>query len=100
MRQQFETAWALAASKTMFPPKIMYFPPQTSYPTLAANISGNTAGFALGIPTWYYALFPQMEQQPIFNSVNFSLSPMDFSQVSAASGKGKLAALCPVGIRQ
>ncbi len=69
------------------------FPPQTSYPTLAANITGNATGFAWGF-TWYYALFPQMEQQPIFNSVNFSLSPMDFSQVSAASAKVS-SLLCP-----
>jgi len=70
------------------------FPPQTSWPTLAANINpSNTTGFAWGF-TWYYALFPQMEQQPVFNSVNFSLSPMDFSQVSAASAKVS-ALLCP-----
>jgi prepilin-type N-terminal cleavage/methylation domain-containing protein/prepilin-type processing-associated H-X9-DG protein len=69
------------------------FPPQTSYPTLAANITGNATGFAWGF-TWYYALFPQMEQTQIFNSVNFSLSPMDTSQVSAASAKVS-ALLCP-----
>jgi prepilin-type N-terminal cleavage/methylation domain-containing protein/prepilin-type processing-associated H-X9-DG protein len=69
------------------------FPPQTSYPTMAANISGNTAGYAWGF-TWYYAIFPQLEQQPVFNAVNFSLSPMDFSQVSAASTKVS-ALLCP-----
>ena len=70
------------------------FPPQTSWPTMAANvISGNTAGYAWGF-TWYYAIFPQLEQQPVFNAVNFSLSPMDFSQVSAASAK-VAALLCP-----
>ena len=70
------------------------FPPQTSWPTMAANTNpANTLGFAWGF-TWYYALFPQMEQQPVFNSVNFSLSPMDFSQVSAASAKVS-ALLCP-----
>ncbi len=70
------------------------FPPQTSWPTMAANINpANTAGFAWGF-TWYYAMFPQMEQQPIFNSVNFSLSPMDFSQVSAAITKVS-SLLCP-----
>jgi len=69
------------------------FPPQTSYPTMAANISGIPAGFAWGF-TWYYALFPQMEQSQIFNSVNFSLSPMDFSQVTAASVKVS-SLLCP-----
>ena len=70
------------------------FPPQTSWPTMAANINPtNTLGFAWGF-TWYYALFPQMEQQPVFNSVNFSLSPMDLSQVSAASTKVS-SLLCP-----
>jgi prepilin-type N-terminal cleavage/methylation domain-containing protein/prepilin-type processing-associated H-X9-DG protein len=69
------------------------FPPQTSYPTIAANITGNTAGFAWGF-TWYYAIFPQLEQQQIFNAVNFSLGPMDLSQVSAASVKVS-ALLCP-----
>jgi prepilin-type processing-associated H-X9-DG protein len=69
------------------------FPPQTSYPTMAANISGNTAGFAWGF-TWYYAIFPQMEQTQIFNAVNFSLSPADPSQFSAAVTKVS-ALLCP-----
>ena len=40
------------------------FPPQTSWPTLAANTRCNPAGFAWGF-NWYYALFPQMEQQQI-----------------------------------
>jgi prepilin-type N-terminal cleavage/methylation domain-containing protein/prepilin-type processing-associated H-X9-DG protein len=63
------------------------FPPQTSWPTLAANSNpANTLGFSWGF-TWYYALYPQLEQQTIFSSVNFSLSPMDFSQVTAASVK-------------
>ena len=39
---------------------------------------------------WYYALFPQFEQTQIFNAVNFSLSPMDFSQLTAAV-EGELA---------
>jgi prepilin-type N-terminal cleavage/methylation domain-containing protein/prepilin-type processing-associated H-X9-DG protein len=70
------------------------FPPQTSWPTLAANSNpANTAGFAWGF-TWYYALFPQMEQTQIFNSVNFSLGPMDFSQVTAASAKVSTL-MCP-----
>jgi prepilin-type N-terminal cleavage/methylation domain-containing protein len=69
------------------------FPPQTSWPTMAANMTGNTAGFAWGF-TWYYALFPQLEQTQIFNSVNFSLSPADPSQVSAAVTKVS-ALLCP-----
>ncbi len=69
------------------------FPPQTSWPTLAANYTGNAAGYAWGF-TWYYALFPQLEQQQIFNAVNFSLSPMDLSQASAAVTKVS-ALLCP-----
>jgi prepilin-type N-terminal cleavage/methylation domain-containing protein/prepilin-type processing-associated H-X9-DG protein len=69
------------------------FPPQTSYPTVAANQTGNALGYQWGF-TWYYAIFPQLEQMQIFNSVNFSLSPMDSSQVSAASAKVS-ALLCP-----
>jgi prepilin-type N-terminal cleavage/methylation domain-containing protein/prepilin-type processing-associated H-X9-DG protein len=69
------------------------FPPQTSWPTMAANYSGNTAGYAWGF-TWYYALFPQLEQTQIFNSVNFALSPADPSQISAAVAKVS-ALLCP-----
>jgi len=68
-------------------------PPQTSWPTMAANVSGNTAGYAWGF-TWYYALFPQLEQTQIFNAVNFSLSPADPSQISAAVTKVS-ALLCP-----
>jgi prepilin-type N-terminal cleavage/methylation domain-containing protein/prepilin-type processing-associated H-X9-DG protein len=70
------------------------FPPQTSWPTLAANTNPtNTAGFAWGF-TWYYALFPQLEQTQIFNAVNFSISPMDFGQLSAAAAKLSTL-LCP-----
>jgi prepilin-type N-terminal cleavage/methylation domain-containing protein/prepilin-type processing-associated H-X9-DG protein len=69
------------------------FPPQTSYPTMAANQSGNATGFAYGF-TWYYAIFPQLEQTQIFNAVNFSLSPSDPSQLSAAITKVN-SLLCP-----
>jgi prepilin-type N-terminal cleavage/methylation domain-containing protein/prepilin-type processing-associated H-X9-DG protein len=69
------------------------FPPQTSWPTMAANYTLNPAGFAWGF-NWYYALFPQMEQQQTFNAVNFSLSPMDFSQITAAVVKVS-SLLCP-----
>jgi len=69
------------------------FPPQTSWPTLAANYSLNPAGFAWGF-NWYYALFPQLEQQQTFNAVNFSLSPMDYSQITAAVVKVS-SLLCP-----
>ncbi len=69
------------------------FPPQTSWPTLAANYTLNPAGFAWGF-NWYYALFPQLEQAQIFNAVNFSLSPMDYSQITAAIAKVS-SLLCP-----
>jgi prepilin-type N-terminal cleavage/methylation domain-containing protein/prepilin-type processing-associated H-X9-DG protein len=70
------------------------FPPQTSWPTLAANINPtNTTGFLWGF-TWYYALYPQMEQTQVFNAVNFSVSPMDLSQVTAATAKVS-SLLCP-----
>ncbi|MGP0062605.1 MAG: DUF1559 domain-containing protein [Isosphaeraceae bacterium] len=69
------------------------FPPQTSWPTMAANVTGNTLGLQWGF-NWYYAIFPQLEQQPIFNSVNFNLSPFDYSQLTAASMKVS-ALLCP-----
>jgi hypothetical protein len=69
------------------------FPPQTSWPTMAANYTGNAAGFAWGF-NWYYAIFPQLEQQQTSNAVNFSLSPMDFSQATAAAAKVS-SLLCP-----
>ncbi len=70
------------------------FPPQTSWPTLAANSNPTiTAGYAWGF-TWYYALFPQLEQNQIFNAVNFNISPMDFGQVTAAMAKVSTL-LCP-----
>jgi prepilin-type N-terminal cleavage/methylation domain-containing protein/prepilin-type processing-associated H-X9-DG protein len=69
-------------------------PPQTSWPTLAANTNPTiTAGYAWGF-TWYYALFPQLEQTQIFNAVNFSTSPMDLGQVTAAVAKVS-SLLCP-----
>jgi len=68
-------------------------PPQTSWPTLAATSNGNTAGYAWGF-TWYYALFPQLEQTQIFNAMNFSVSPADPAQISAAVTKVS-ALLCP-----
>lgn len=69
------------------------FPPQTSWPTMAANVTGNTVGLQWGF-NWYYAIFPQLEQQTIFNAVNFSLSPFDYSQLTAAAIKVN-ALLCP-----
>jgi prepilin-type N-terminal cleavage/methylation domain-containing protein len=69
------------------------FPPQTSWPTMAANQSGNATGYAWGF-SWYFALFPQLEQTQVFNSVNFSLSPADPSQVTAAVIKVS-SLLCP-----
>jgi prepilin-type N-terminal cleavage/methylation domain-containing protein/prepilin-type processing-associated H-X9-DG protein len=69
------------------------FPPQNSWPTLAANYTLNPAGFAWGF-NWYCALFPQLEQQQTFNAINFSLSPIDFSQITAAVVKVN-SLLCP-----
>ncbi len=71
------------------------FPPQTSWPSMAANYTGNTLGLAWGF-NWYCAIFPQLEQQPIYNAINFSLSPMDpnYSQVTAAIISVS-ALLCP-----
>jgi prepilin-type processing-associated H-X9-DG protein len=62
------------------------FPPQSSYPSQAG-------GVLLGY-TWYYAIFPQLEQNAIFNSVNFSVSPASAAQYSAAITKVS-ALLCP-----
>ena len=73
-------------------------PAQSSTPTAAANLTGNTAGLLWGF-NWYCALLPQMEQQTVFNAINFSLCPMDLapdgaSMVTAASSQiGTL--LCP-----
>jgi prepilin-type N-terminal cleavage/methylation domain-containing protein/prepilin-type processing-associated H-X9-DG protein len=73
-------------------------PPQTSWPTVAANVTGNTIGLAWGF-NWYVALYPQLEQQPVYNSINFFLSPMDgsigqYSMLTAAVTKVS-ALLCP-----
>jgi prepilin-type N-terminal cleavage/methylation domain-containing protein/prepilin-type processing-associated H-X9-DG protein len=62
------------------------FPPQSSFPS-----QGNTV--LLGY-NWYYAIFPQLEQNAIFNSVNFSVSPASAVQYSAAITKVS-ALLCP-----
>jgi prepilin-type N-terminal cleavage/methylation domain-containing protein/prepilin-type processing-associated H-X9-DG protein len=76
------------------------FPAQSSWPTAAANLTGNPAGLRWGF-NWYCALFPEMEQQTIFNAINFSLCPMDSgfgqgqaSMVTAATSKIS-AMLCP-----
>ncbi len=74
------------------------FPPQTSWPTMAANVTGNTVGLAWGF-NWYAAIYPQLEQQPVYNSINFFLSPMDgsigqYSNATAAITKVS-ALLCP-----
>ena len=69
------------------------FPPQTSWPTAAANVTGNTLGLQWGF-NWYYAVFPFLEETPIYNAVNFNLTPFDYSQLTAASSK-VAALLCP-----
>ncbi len=73
-------------------------PPQTSWPTAAANSLGTGVGMMWGF-NWYAAILPQMEQQPIFNSINFMLCPMDgslgqFGNITAASTQIKTL-ICP-----
>jgi prepilin-type processing-associated H-X9-DG protein len=69
------------------------FPPQTSWPSQAANITGTISAATYGF-NWYYAIFPQMEQMQIFNAVNFSVSPSSPVQVTAAITKVN-SLLCP-----
>ncbi len=62
-------------------------PPQCNYPTSATQDSG----FAWA---WTVALLPQMEQQAIFNAVNFSLG--NLSNNASTVGYAQLASLlCP-----
>ena len=61
------------------------FPPQTSWP------SADTGGWGFN---WYCAVFPQLEQTVIFNAINFSLSPWDYGQTTAAVIK-VASLLCP-----
>jgi prepilin-type processing-associated H-X9-DG protein len=74
------------------------FPAQSSWPSAAANLTGNYEGLRWGF-NWYCALFPQIEQQTIFDSINFSLCPLDSgigqtSMITAATNEiGAL--LCP-----
>src|SRR5262249_7036433 len=73
-------------------------PPQSSWPTMAAQYTGNTVRLSW-VFNWYVALYPQLEQQPVYNSVNFFLCPMDggvgqYSNVTAAIAKVS-ALLCP-----
>jgi prepilin-type N-terminal cleavage/methylation domain-containing protein/prepilin-type processing-associated H-X9-DG protein len=62
------------------------FPPQSSFPSQAGAV---LLGF-----NWYYAIFPQLEQNAIYNAVNFSVSPLNACQYSAAVTKVS-ALLCP-----
>jgi prepilin-type N-terminal cleavage/methylation domain-containing protein/prepilin-type processing-associated H-X9-DG protein len=68
-------------------------PPQTSWPTMAANASGNLLGYYWGF-NWYYAIMPFLEQTPVFNATNFYVSPMMAQQVTAASMKVNTL-ICP-----
>jgi prepilin-type N-terminal cleavage/methylation domain-containing protein/prepilin-type processing-associated H-X9-DG protein len=61
------------------------FPPQTSWP------SSDTGGWGYN---WYYALMPLLEQTQIFNALNFSLSPWDYGQTTAAI-TNVASMLCP-----
>ena len=74
------------------------FPPQTSWPTMAANYTGNASG-SPGDSTGTSRSIPQLEQQPIYNAINFSLSPdgrrhRPVQQITAAMTKVS-ALLCP-----
>ena len=68
-----------------------------SPPTMSSHRSRafrvKRAAVLLGF-NWYYAIFPQLEQNAIYNSVNFSISPMNACQYSAAIAKVS-ALLCP-----
>ncbi len=68
-------------------------PPQTSWPTMAANVTGNALGYQWGF-NWYYAIMPYLEQTPIYNATNFNVSPMMPQQITAATMKVS-ALLCP-----
>jgi prepilin-type N-terminal cleavage/methylation domain-containing protein/prepilin-type processing-associated H-X9-DG protein len=59
-------------------------PPQTSWPTMAANATGNALGYQWGF-NWYYPIMPFLEQTVVFNATNFSVGPMMAQQVTAAS---------------
>ncbi len=52
-------------------------PAQCMYPA-SANLS---QGWSF---SWYLAILPQMEQTPTFNAINFSISPWDAAQNTAA----------------
>jgi prepilin-type N-terminal cleavage/methylation domain-containing protein/prepilin-type processing-associated H-X9-DG protein len=69
------------------------FPAQSSWPSAAANLTGKYEGLRWGF-NWYCALLPQIEQQTIFNSINFSLCPLDtgIGQISMIT-----AAACEIG---
>ena len=62
-------------------------PAQCMYPA-SANLS---QGWSF---SWYLAILPQMEQAPLFNSINFSISPWDPGETTA--GYTQLSTLlCP-----
>ena len=69
------------------------FPPQTSWPTMAANATGNPLGYQWGF-NWYYPIMPFLEQNVVFNATNFNVSPMMPQQITAASIKVS-SLLCP-----
>jgi prepilin-type N-terminal cleavage/methylation domain-containing protein/prepilin-type processing-associated H-X9-DG protein len=74
------------------------FPPQTSWPTMAATYTNTGVGMSWGF-NWYLAIFPQLEQNTIFNATNFYLCPLDggigqYSMVTAATTQVN-SLLCP-----
>ena len=46
-----------------------------SSPRPVSHLTGNRDGFLWGF-NWYCALLPQMEQQTIFDAINFSPCPI------------------------
>jgi prepilin-type N-terminal cleavage/methylation domain-containing protein/prepilin-type processing-associated H-X9-DG protein len=74
------------------------FPAQSIWPTAGANLTVKTQGAFWGF-NWYCALLPQMEQQAIFNAINFSLCPMDngpgLASMFTAATSEIGALLCP-----
>src|SRR5690348_510922 len=61
------------------------FPPQTSWP------SSDPQGWGYN---WYSAILPLLEQQQTYAAANFSLSPWDSGQVTAATTRIGLL-ICP-----
>ena len=75
------------------------FPAQSITPTAAVNPTGYRRGILWGF-NWYCALLPQMEQQAIFNAINFSLCPMDRGPGYAAWSRRRPSRSAPCSVRR